>query len=258
MPHGELIFANVLDVRQRSSEGDMAQGLVYLVSVPARALPFAVIRDWKAPTGYVAEEVQLMAPSGRLVHTVGPRPAYMLGSMDLTHIETIVEDAVLEEIGGYVASFMLEGEVLGQTEFQVVIQASLDKLPKEFEDGLKKSDAIWVGVEYGGKDVTIPAWFVYRQGKIYVLSSIEPSLQEQTVPGLPDAAELVVITRRKYRDTSLERFRASARLLEGQDWEQAARLLADRRRSRAGAPADSIKRWRGTCAIAELTPLVSA
>jgi hypothetical protein len=251
-------LANVLDVRQRAAEGDMADGLVYLLSLPARALPFAVIRDWKAPTGYLAEEVQLIAPSGQVVYRIGPQPRYLLGSMDLTRFEDIMEDARFEELGVYLASFLLDGEVLGQTEFQVVLQAAPDKLDREIEDGLKKSDVIWVGVEYDGQEVTIPAWFAYRNGRIYVLSSNEPTLDEQTVPGLPEAQDLIVITRRKYRDTSLSRFHAAARILEGQEWDQAAALLADRRRSRTGPPMDSIKRWRGTCAIAELTPIVSS
>jgi hypothetical protein len=257
VPAGELIFANVLDVRQRASEGDMANGLVYVLATPARALPFAVIRDWKAPTGYLPESVELIAPSGRGAHRIGPDARYLVGSMDLTRFEDVVTDAVFEELGGYVASFLLNGEVLGQTDFQVVLQAAPDKLPKEVEDGLKKSDVIWVGVEYKGKDVAIPAWFVYRGGRILVLSSIEPSLQEQTIPGLNDSDEVVVVTRRKYRDTALERFHASVRKLEGQEWEQAAGLLADRRRSRFGPPQESIKRWRGTCHIAELTPVIS-
>jgi hypothetical protein len=256
VPAGELIFANVLDVRQRAAEGDMAEGLVYLLSLPARALPFAVIRDWKAPTGYVVEEVRLIAPSSRIVHRVGPEPRYMLGSMDLTHLETVIEDTTFEELGMYAASFLLDGEVVGQTEFQTVLQAAPEKLDKEFEDGLRKSDVIWVGVEHDGREVTIPAWFAYRNGKIYLLSSNEPSLEEQTVPGLPDSQDLIVVTRRKYRDTSLSQFHAAARSLEGQEWEQAAALLADRRRSRVGPPEDSIKRWRGACTIAELTPIV--
>ena len=156
----------------------------------------------------------------------------------------------------YAASFLLDGEVVGQTEFQTVLQAAPEKLDKEFEDGLRKSDVIWVGVEHDGREVTIPAWFAYRNGKIYLLSSNEPSLEEQTVPGLPDAQDLIVVTRRKYRDTSLSQFHAAARSLEGQEWEQAAALLADRRRSRVGPPEDSIKRWRGACTIAELTPIV--
>jgi hypothetical protein len=257
MPAGELIFANVLDVRQRAGEGDTAEGLVYLLSIPARALPFAVVRDWKAPTGYLEEEVQLVAPSGKVIYRIGPAARYLVGSMDLTRFEDVVEDAVFEEVGIYVASFLLAGEILGQTEFQVVLQAAPDKLPKEVDDGLKKSDVAWIGVEYQGRDVAVPAWFVYRGGKIYVLSSKEPSLDEQSVPGLPDSHDLVVITRRKYRDTSLGRFHAAARLLEGPEWEDAAKFLADRRRDRHGPPEEAIKRWRGTCAIAELTPIVA-
>ncbi len=229
--------------------------MVYLLALPSRALPFAVIREWKAPTGYLLEEVRLRSPSGRIAYQLGPRPRHLFGSMDLTRFEDAVEDALFEELGIYLASFALDGQVLGETEFHVVLQAA-SGVPKELEDGLKKSDVAWIGVEYQGRDVAIPAWFVYRNGKIYVLSSREPSLEEQTIPGLPDATELVLITRRKYRDTSLGRLHAAARILEGPEWEQAAALLADRRRDRHGPPQDAIKRWRQTCLIAELTPLV--
>jgi len=258
MPAGELIFANVLDVRQRAAEGDAANGLVYLLGLPARALPFAIIRDWKTPTGHLSEEVHLVAPSGAVTYRLGPAARFFYGSMDLTRFEDAVEDAIFEEPGTYLASFVLDGEVLGQTEFQVVLQAPPEKLTKDVEDGLKKSDVAWIGVEYEGKDVTVPAWFVYRNGKLYVLTSLEPSLEEQTIPGLPDSPDLLVITRRKYRDTSLGRFRAAARMLEGPEWDEAAKLLADRRRDRHGPPEDAIKRWKGSCGIAELTPLVSA
>lgn len=256
MPAGELIFANVLDVRQRDAAGEMADGLVYLLTVPARALPFVIVRDWKTPTGYLPEEVQLVAPSGQLTYSLGPAVRRFFGSMDLTRFEDRVEDAAFEELGTYLASFLLDGEVLGQTEFQAVLQAPSQKLPKEFEDGLRKSDVAWMGVEYQGKDIAIPAWYVYRNGKIYALSSIEPSLEEQSIPGLPDTREVVVITRRKYRDTSLDRFHAAVRLLEGPEWDEIAALLADRRRDRHGPPGDAIKRWRGACVIAELTPII--
>jgi hypothetical protein len=256
MPTGELIFANVLDVRQRAADGDLADGLVYLLSVPARALPFVVIRDWKAPTGYLEEEVQLIAPSGKVAYRIGPKVRRLLGSMDLTRFEDLVDDATLEEVGTYLATFLLGGEALGQTEFQVVVQAP-EKLPQEVEDGLRKSDIAWIGVEYQGKDVAVPAWFVYRNGRIYVLSAKEPTLQEQSIPGLADATDMVVITRRKYRDTSLGRFHAAVRVLQGQEWEEAAKLLADRRRDRHGPPEEAIKRWRGAIDIAELTPIVA-
>jgi hypothetical protein len=89
-----------------------------------------------------------------------------------------------------------------------------------------------------------------------VLSQREHGPQEQTIPGLTTTSDVVVVTRRKYRDTSLDELHASVRLLQGAEWEEAAKALVDRRRSRSGPPADAIGRWRGTCDIAELTPLV--
>lgn len=272
MLQGELIFANVLDSGQRAAEGDMASGIVYTLALGSRALPFYVLRTWKAPTGYVAEEVELVAPSGTVAHRVGPAAQYMVGAMDLTPIETLVEDATFDEAGGYVASFRLGGDVVAECEFTVALQAVPAKLPQQFEDGLKRSDIIWVGVEPAEtskkskvpgyeQGAMTPAWFAYRNGKIYVLSAMQPvegAPAEQTVPGVPGAQELVVVTRRKGRETSLEQFRAAARTLDGDEWEEAAKLLADRRRSRVGPAVESIARWRGACAIAELTPLVPA
>jgi hypothetical protein len=258
VPQGELIFANVLDVGQRAAEGEMANGVVQLVALGARALPFAIIRDWKAPTGYLSEEVELLAPSSAVAYRLGPLASYMLGQMDVTRLENVVEDAMLGEVGTYVASFLLEGEVVGQTEFQVAVRPTPAKLPGSFEDGLKRTDVLWVGVESNGRDRAVPVWFVYRNGKILLLSAKEPGPAEQSIPGIPGADELVVISRRKLRDTALERFRASARLLEGDEWEEAAKALADRRRDRHGPPGDAIERWRDTCVIAELTPIVPA
>ena len=129
-------------------------------------------------------------------------------------------------------------------------------------DGSPQVSIVWVGLD-GEKDrpKTIPAWFVYRQGKIFLVSQLEPGPEpvEQTVPGLPGARELVVITRRKGRDTSLDRFHASVRVLEPgtPDYDQAVAFLADRRRSRFGPPEESIARWRESCVVAELTPVVS-
>ena len=37
-----------------------------------------------------------------------------------------------------------------------------------------------------------------------------------------------------------------------------AKVLVDRRRSRAGPPAEALARWRTTCDIYELTPNVPA
>ena len=141
-------------------------------------------------------------------------------------------------------------------DFPVYVQSAPAKLDKDTEDGLKKSDVIWIGTDRGGRRQTVPAWFAYKNGKILVVSQRDPGPEEQTVPGVPDAQELVVVTRRKGRDTSLDEFTAAQRRLEGVEWEEAAKVLVDRRRSRVGPPSDSLARWRGACDIVELTPNV--
>ena len=187
----------------------------------------------------------------------GPEVRRMKGAMDLTVELDRIEDAVLEETGTYIASFILEGEVLGEIEFPVYVQAPAQKLPKETEEGLRKSDVIWVGTRVNGDKRMAPVWFAFKDGKIYLLSCRDPEANEQTVPGVPDANELVVVTRRKLRDTALQEFTAAQRLLEGPEWETAAKMLVDRRRSRVGPPDESLSRWRGKCDIVELIPNVA-
>jgi len=259
VPIGDLVFANVIDVGRRAAQGDMGASVVEVRTLPARALPFAVIRDWKCPTGQVTEEIELITPSGLVAHRIGPAAHYMLGAMDLTRVETIVDDAVFKESGGHLASFRLDGDIVAQVDFEVVREAVPAKLSQPYEDGLKRSDVIWVGVpgSDGTRDRTVPAWFAYQGGKIYVLSQRDPGPDEQTIPGIPGSDEIVVVTRRKAQNTSLERFVTTARELAGDEWEAAAKILVDRRRSRVGPPQESIDRWRGTSAIAELTPVVA-
>lgn len=258
MTHGELISAAVVDKRVWEAYGENASDGVYLVGQPGPALPFVVFRAWKVPTGFVSEEIRFVGPSGRTVHRWGPTVRRMKGAMDLTIELDVVEDAVLEETGTYLASFILDDEIVGELEFPVYVQAAAQRLPKETEDGLRKSDVIWVGTRYDGQRKTAPVWFAYKDGKIYLLSRREPGTDEQSVPGVPDAPELVVVTRRKGRDTALQEFNAAQRVLDGQEWETAAKLLVDRRRSRVGPPEESITRWRGSCDIVELTPNVPA
>jgi hypothetical protein len=104
----------------------------------------------------------------------------------------------------------------------------------------------------------VPVWFVYDNGRIYLLHSDERESGEQQVPGLPDAAELVVVTRWKYRETRANRFHAAVRLIEptSPEFEALAGMLADRRRDRHGPPQEAIKKWKSSCVIAELTPSV--
>ena len=250
---GELVAAAVVDARVWESQGNVSPDGIYLTGQPGPALPFVMFRAWKVPVGIVQEEVRLFGPSGRMMFRWGPEYRRMAGMFDLTTEVDHVERAVFEETGMYVASFVIDDQVLGEIEVPVYVQATPPKLEKGIEEGLKKSDVIWVGATIGGKLRTVPAWFAYKNGKVYVLSQREPGPDEQTIPGAGTAREFVVITRRKLRDTALNELTASGRLLEGSEWEEAASLLVDRRRSRNGPPSEALARWRKTCDILELT-----
>jgi len=253
----ELVFANVADRRIWENDGEGAIPLVYTIALPGRALPVVVSRFWKAPQGYVKESFEFVAPSGRIAYSSESQVRRMTGQMDLTRIEDLVEDAVFEELGIYAASFKIDGETEGQVEFQLLLQAPTG-LPKDIEDAVKKVDVLWVGEESNGRDLAVPVWFVYDNGRIYLLHSDERESGEQQVPGLPDAAELVVVTRWKYRETRANRFHAAVRLIEptNPEFEALAGMLADRRRDRHGPPQEAIKKWKSSCVIAELTPSV--
>jgi hypothetical protein len=255
---GELVAAAVVDARVWASQGDVSPDGIYLTGQPGPALPFVLFRAWKVPVGIVQEEVRLFGPSGRLVYRWGPEYRRMAGMFDLTTELDQVTDAVFDETGRYVASFVVDDQVIGEIEVPVYVQAEPPKLSKEMEDGLKKSDVIWVGARIGGELRTVPAWFAYKNGRVYVLSQREPGPEEQTIPGAGTAKEFVVITRRKLRDTALDELTASGRLLDGPAWEEAATALVDRRRSRNGPPQDAIARWRKTCDVLELTLSVPA
>ena len=134
---GELVAAAVVDERVWDAYGANASDGVYLVGQPGPALPFVLFRAWKVPTGFVSEEIRLIGPSGRTIHRWGPEPRRMVGAMDLTTEVDTVEDAVFDETGLFVASFMLNGEIVGEIEVPVYVQASPVKLSKDTEDGLK-------------------------------------------------------------------------------------------------------------------------
>jgi hypothetical protein len=253
----ELVFANVVDRRIFESEGEGAIPLVYTIALPGRALPLVVTRFWKAPQGYVNESFEFVAPTGRIAYRSPPHVRRMTSQMDLTRLDDVVEDAMFDELGIYAASFQIDGETQGQVEFQLLAQAPTGLAP-DVEKAVKAVDVLWIGEEGNGRDNAVPVWFVYNEGRIYVIHSDDRDSGEQQVPGLPDAAELVVVGRWKYRETRSTRFHAAVRVIEptSPEFDPIAGMLADRRRDRHGSPQEAIKKWKSSCVIAELTPSV--
>lgn len=252
-----LSFANVLDRRAFEQHGPEGPRGVYMYSAPGRALPFVVCRTWSIGPGMSVEKFTILDGDGEEIYVWGPTPRdFRLSSKEGTTEVDVIDDAHFNAAGNYTVKFLLKGGGAGKIELPVMLENAPAKLPREIEDGLRRPDAIWVGTD----ERQAPSWFAFKDSKIYLLSQIAPGPQEQTVPGLSqDTGELLVVTKRKTRETSLDRFHASVRILApGPEWEAAATFLVDRRRSRVGPPTESLARWRETCLIAELTPIIIA
>ena len=111
-----------------------------------------MFRAWKVPVGFVREEVRCFGPSGRMIFRWGPEFRRMAGMFDLTTEVDTVTDAAFDETGTYVASFIIDDQVVGEIDVPVYVQAAARSLPKDTEDGLKKSDVIWVSADVGEPD----------------------------------------------------------------------------------------------------------
>src|SRR5215510_374313 len=109
---GELVAAAVVDARVWESQGDVSPDGIYLTGQPGPALPFVLFRAWKVPVGIVQEEVRLFGPSGRMIFRWGPEYRQMRGMFDVTAEVDTVPEAVFGETGMYVASFVIDDQVI--------------------------------------------------------------------------------------------------------------------------------------------------
>jgi hypothetical protein len=119
------------------------------------------------------------------------------------------------------------------------------------DEGLSRSRMIWLTPDTSG--VTLPcSLFLYRPGKIYVVSS-----PEQRIPDALSVREAQVAVRWKGRDHRLVDFHASARAIGGQDspsFEEVAREILKARGPVEGPVEETVHRWLDEGVILELTP----
>lgn len=123
------------------------------------------------------------------------------------------------------------------------------------EEGLKRSDILWLSVDTdpGGKPV--PCWFLYNKEKRLFVLSGEP---EQRIPYAADAKRAHVVTRWKGRDVAMVDFDAKVRPITAADpeFEPIAEQLVAKRQSVRGSAADTIQSWMRDGVILELIPEV--
>lgn len=122
------------------------------------------------------------------------------------------------------------------------------------EEGLKRSDILWLNVDSDPGGRAVPCWFLYtRDKRLFVLSG-EP---EQRIPYASHARRAHVITRWKGRDAQLVEFDAKVRPItaaQPEEFEEIGRQLVAKRQSARGGTEETIQGWMRDGVILELIP----
>lgn len=137
---------------------------------------------------------------------------------------------------------------------EVDVTAASLPIDEAIDQGLKRSDIIWL-TPNTDPSRPLPVWFVYKDGKAYVLSGE----RQQIVPDAKRVRDVHVVTRWKMRDARLVEFDAAVRQItaeQRQEFEEVAQLLLAKRQSVTGTPEENMERWLRECVILELTPRV--
>lgn len=122
------------------------------------------------------------------------------------------------------------------------------------EEGLKRSDILWLSVDTDPNGNPVPCWFAYTKDKRLLILSGEP---QQRIPFAGQARSARVVTRWKGRDAQMVEFDADVKPItaaDGDFFKDTAQLLVSKRQSVRGGTAETIESWMRDAVILELFP----
>ncbi len=259
MPRADLRNALVLDreIYEASRVDPTLLDPVVRVegALPASARPLVVVRDYQGPQGIYVEHFVIADRRGREIVSSRPRPIRLAGEMFSDRIETTLDGVILDDFEEHEATFYLGEEAVGS--IPVFIEPAADGDPRiaaeeTFKKALQKGAVVWLTVpQPGGGQHTQPVWFVYTDGKVYVLTG--PT--EQQVPHLADVSEIQLAARSKDLRSLVARVTATTRVVPSEDrlFEQVARAGLGKRLNLPDGDG-ALDRWRANCRLVELTP----
>ncbi|HVM13914.1 MAG TPA: hypothetical protein VM287_06260 [Egibacteraceae bacterium] len=259
MPRADLHYALALDseIYDASRVDPSLMDPVVRVeeALPGVARPIKVVRDYQGPQGIYIEYFVLRDRKGRERARSAPRRVELRGEMFEDRFVSTLRDVVIEDPDEHTLTFFLDGRELGS--IPVFIESGLGgdaRLAAEetFKKALKKGTILWLAVpQPDGAHHEQPVWFVYSDGKVYVVSG--PT--EQDVPHLADAAEVEITARSKDVRSRVSRLPAEVRVIPPEDPEYGTIIeMALPKRLNLTDPNEAPKRWRANCVLVELTP----
>jgi hypothetical protein len=259
MPRADLRTAFVLDREIYDAsrvDPTLLDPVVRLEGAPpARARPLVVVREYQGPQGWYIEHFVITDRRGRPVIASRPVRIGLEGQMSSDRFETVVEAVVFDSDDEHAVTFYLGEDPVGSVPVFVetaVVGDPATAAEETLRKALQKGTIAWLTVpQPGGARHTQAVWFVFTDGKVYVLSG--PG--EQEVPHLAEADEVEITARSKDLRSRVSNVPATARVVLPDDplFEQVARSGLGRRLNLPDGDG-ALARWRATCTLVELTP----
>lgn len=224
-------------------------------ALPGVARPITVVRDYQGPQGIYIETFVLRDRKGRERARSQPRPIELDGQMFQDRFVSTLRDVVIEDPDEHEVTFYVDDHLVGS--IPVFIESGYGGDPRlaaeeTFKKALKKGTILWLTVpQPDGTRHEQPVWFVYTDGKVYVVSG--PT--EQDVPHLGDADEVEITARSKDFRSRVSRLPATVRVLVP-DEPRYAEIVEQAlpKRLNLTDPNEAAARWQANCVVVELTP----
>lgn len=252
-----LLSAVVFDHQSwDTSSGTVDPAVVVTGELPARARPFVVDRVYRAPQGYYDESFALLDPDGEILYQHPYARLSLRGEMFEDRFRDVIRDRVeFTSADEHTMVFLVRNTEVGRVPVFVDAPESARAhgvLDDALASTLKKSTIVWLRIpQPDGDQVTRPAWFVYDDGKVFVLTGPD----EQDLTNLPLADEVTLVARSKDVRSQLAAVPADVRVVDNdsEEFDRVAEMGVKSRLNLADF-AEAASRWKRTCTLVELTP----
>ncbi len=236
--------------------GTIDPAIVVRGELPSHAQPFGVDRVYRGPQGYYDESFALVGPSGEVVYEHPYARVHLRGEMFEDRFRDVVDAEIeLNSPEEHALVFLMNDIEVGRIPVFIDAPESVTAagvLDDVVASTLKKSDIIWLTIpQPGGADVTRPAWFVYQDDKVFVLTGPD----EQDLTNIDQADEVTLTVRSKDDRSQIGELPARVRVVDNDsdEFERVAQSGVGNRLNLNDLP-DAFERWRETCTLVELTP----
>ena len=234
-----------------------AGDVVYLGPAGKAAFPFVVSRKLSGPGGVYMDAAEIPGPDMEAIAFIERK--YELDGESITQeIVDELTDITFPGPGKYKLQYFVYDDMLLEIPFEVV-QSDPPYgavVPGPVDAALSKSTIAWLAVpQDDGTEITKPIWYGYDQGRVYVLTGSG----EQDLPGLAGTSKHVkLIVRSKDVQSRVgDVLCVSQTLPKDKGWDEIAKDVLLGRRLNLHDGDKAPERWKKTCEIVMLTPVVA-